>query len=90
MIEYNLTTVTFGNSSAPFLAVITLHQLADYEQENYQLISKIVKRDFYVDDLLTGADKIVEAKHLQCEITRLLSKGGFQLRQWVSNSQERL
>ena len=53
---YTLNTVTFGTASAPFLAIRTLHQLADDELENYPAAAAILKRDFYVDDLLTRAN----------------------------------
>lgn len=51
---YYLQTVTYGNSSAPFMAIRTFHQLVDYEKENYDQASYITKRDSYVDSLLTG------------------------------------
>ena len=46
---YTLNTVTFGTSAAPYLAIRTLQQLAEDEQENYPKAAAIVKRDFYVD-----------------------------------------
>ena len=52
---YCLNTVTFGTACAPFLAICTLHQLAEDEGESFPTASAIVKRDFYADDLLTGA-----------------------------------
>ncbi|XP_072936558.1 uncharacterized protein [Epargyreus clarus] len=54
--EYRLLTVTFGTAPAPYLAVKTLMQLAEDEGVDYPLASKILKEDFYVDDLLTGFD----------------------------------
>ena len=52
---YKLNTVTYGTTCAPFLAIRTLHQLADDEAEQQPVAAALVKRDFYVDDLLTGA-----------------------------------
>ena len=82
---YTLNTVTFRTASAPFLAVRTLHQLAEDEWENYPLAATILKRDFYVDDLLTGSNTFHEALALRDDLIKLLSKGGFQLRKWSSN-----
>ncbi|UYV74002.1 hypothetical protein LAZ67_11001790 [Cordylochernes scorpioides] len=84
--EYKLTTITYGTACAPYLAIRTLHQLADDEAMNYPVASEIVKRDFYVDDLLTGADTVEEAQVLIRQIIALLAEGGFPIRKWVSNS----
>ncbi|XP_044014016.1 uncharacterized protein LOC122856411 [Aphidius gifuensis] len=50
---YELNTVTFGLAPSPFLAIRCLHKLADDEQENFPVASEILKRDLYVDDLLS-------------------------------------
>ncbi|UYV82908.1 hypothetical protein LAZ67_22001344 [Cordylochernes scorpioides] len=84
--EYKLTTITYGTACAPYLAIRTLHQFADDEAMNYPVASEIVKRDFYVDDLLTGADTVEEAQVLIRQIIALLAEGGFSIRKWVSNS----
>ncbi|UYV75949.1 hypothetical protein LAZ67_13001892, partial [Cordylochernes scorpioides] len=84
--EYKLTTITYGTACAPYLAIRTLHQLADDEATNYPVASEIVKSDFYVDDLLTGADTVEEAQVLIRQIIALLAEGGFPIRKWVSNS----
>ena len=56
MEEYELTTVTYGTTSAPYLAVRTLIQIAEDEKTRYPQMERIIKKDFYMDDLLTGAD----------------------------------
>ncbi|UYV75619.1 hypothetical protein LAZ67_13000765, partial [Cordylochernes scorpioides] len=84
--EYKLTTITYGTACAPYLAIRTLHQLADDEAMNYPVASEIVKRDIYVDDLLTGAYTVEEAQVLIRQIIALLAEGGFPIRKWVSNS----
>ena len=82
---YILNTVTFGTASAPFLAVHTLYQLPEDERDNYSLAATVLKRDFYVDDLLTGSNTFHEALALRDDMIKLLSKGGFQLRKRSSN-----
>ena len=82
---YELNTVTFGLSPAPFLAIRCLHQLANDEMAKYPRAAQIIKRDLYVDDLLTGATTFDDALHLRNEITALLQRGGLNLRQWASN-----
>ncbi|XP_051167313.1 uncharacterized protein LOC127285374 [Leptopilina boulardi] len=82
---YTLNTVTFGTSCAPFLAIRTLHQLADDEENNFPLASMILKRDFNVDDVLTGSQTFQGALQLRNDLIELLRRGGFVLRKWASN-----
>ncbi|KAK9730068.1 Pao retrotransposon peptidase [Popillia japonica] len=82
---YDLVTVTFGTSSAPYLATRSLNQLAIEEGASFPTASTIIQRDFNVDDLLTGARNIQEGKQLIREVNLVLSKGGFTLRKWASN-----
>ncbi|XP_015123431.1 uncharacterized protein LOC107045622 [Diachasma alloeum] len=82
---YELNTVTFGLSAAPYLAIRCLHQLATDEAQQFPVAAEIIKRDMYVDDLLTGADTREQAVAIRNEITQLVQRGGFNLRQWASN-----
>lgn len=52
---YELNIVTFGLSTAPYLAVRCLKQLAQDEGHRLRNTSIALTRDFYVDDALTGA-----------------------------------
>ena len=83
--EFQLTTVTYGTSAAPYLAIRTLHQLAEDEKASHPEASHLLKNDFYVDDVLTGADTLEESKHLQSQLIQLLRKGGMELGKWSSN-----
>ncbi|XP_014214870.1 uncharacterized protein LOC106644039 [Copidosoma floridanum] len=89
-ITYELNTVTFGVSSAPFLAIRTIQQLANDEASNSPRVSKILLRDLYVDDLITGADTLGEIIQIRDEVIELLSRGGFTIRQWASNHEAAL
>ncbi|XP_045450124.1 uncharacterized protein LOC123658876 [Melitaea cinxia] len=85
--EYRLLTVTYGTSSAPFLAMRTLHQLAEDEAVNFPQESAIIKSDIYMDDLMTGASTEEDAIRLQSGLTELFNRGGFKLHKWSSNSE---
>ncbi|XP_076660487.1 uncharacterized protein LOC143363840 [Halictus rubicundus] len=76
---YALNTVTYGTSAAPFLAIRTLFQLAADEGENLPRAARVLREDFYVDDMLTGADTFEEAVATINEIQLLCAKGGFKL-----------
>ncbi|XP_055848210.1 uncharacterized protein LOC129913509 [Episyrphus balteatus] len=86
--DYQLKTVTFGVSPAQFLSVRTVQQAALDEQETYPLAVKATSSEFYVDDLLSGAETIDECLELQRQLRDMLSKSGFKLRRWASNRVE--
>ncbi|XP_062533826.1 uncharacterized protein LOC134202861 [Armigeres subalbatus] len=79
---YELTTVTYGTASAPYLATKCLQSLADEGVSSYPRASKVLKEDFYVD--------VEEAKNLASEIVPLTASGGFNLHKWNSNSTQLL
>ncbi|XP_062534730.1 uncharacterized protein LOC134203906, partial [Armigeres subalbatus] len=55
-----LNTVTYGTASAPYQATRCLMQLAEDEALDFPVASRIVREDFYVDDVLSGADTLDE------------------------------
>ncbi|XP_047527774.1 uncharacterized protein LOC125064658 [Vanessa atalanta] len=88
IVDYELTTVTFGTASAPYQAVRTLHQVAFDEGNNYQLAKDKVLNCFYMDDLMTGCYEVDQGLETYTQITALLGKDGFKLQKWNSNNQE--
>jgi hypothetical protein len=82
---FELNTVTYDTASAPFLATRALYQLANDEQVKYPKAAHVTKRDFYVDDILSGADTVEEALIIQRQLLGLLKSGGFVLHKWCSN-----
>lgn len=86
--EYRLLTVTFGTASAPCLAIRTLLQLAKDEGHKYPEAAKVLKEDFYVDDLMSGCDRSSDAIQISKDLKELLSLGGFELKKWASNNVE--
>ncbi|CAG7825062.1 unnamed protein product [Allacma fusca] len=83
--SYQLLTVTYGEASAPFQAERTSIQLANDFQSKYPLAVAVVRRDFYMDDVLTGESSIPRAIALQSELMSLMSEAKFTLRKWSSS-----
>lgn len=50
--------------------------------------AETLKNDFYVDDLLSGANTIDEAIEKQRQVTAILLSGGFEIRKWSSNNEQ--
>ena len=80
-----INTILFGEAPAPYLAIRCLHQLADDEVDNFPLASKILKKDMYVDNMLTGSDSKKEAQEICRQIVGILQSACMNMRQWASN-----
>nr|XP_043065771.1 uncharacterized protein LOC122321020 [Drosophila bipectinata] len=84
--HYQLRTVTYGTACAPYLAVRVLEQLAQDYRDEYPTASRILLEDFYVDDVLTGANREDELLTNKNELIQLMSHAKLDLDKWVSNS----
>ncbi|XP_049302016.1 uncharacterized protein LOC125775435 isoform X1 [Bactrocera dorsalis] len=82
---FRLNTVTYGTAPAPFLATRCLQMLSDANTMKYPLGSLAIKRDFYVDDLLTGSENFESLDLLRSEVIKILNSAGFTLTKWFSN-----
>ncbi|XP_064542093.1 uncharacterized protein LOC135431090 [Drosophila montana] len=82
---FELNTVTYGTASAPYLAVRSLQYLADLHVNEFPIGASIVKSSFYVDDLLCGANELIELQNIKHEVTEILRRGHFPLVKWHSN-----
>ncbi|XP_015375644.1 PREDICTED: uncharacterized protein LOC107170130 [Diuraphis noxia] len=87
---YRLTTVTYGTTPASFMATNCLVSLAESSKHTNPEASVIIQRDFYMDDLMSGADTIDECFRLQQRISAILASANLPLRKWCSNSSELL
>ncbi|XP_055906553.1 uncharacterized protein LOC129941828 [Eupeodes corollae] len=63
VVEFLLTTVTYGTSPAPYLANRVLRQLASDEGHLYPEAKTVIEQNTYVDDVYSGASSITEASH---------------------------
>lgn len=85
---YQLRTVTYGTAAAPFLATRALQQTAFDNCDEYPNETDEIINNFYVDDYMSCAPDIESANSLRLTITSILSRSGFNLRKWSSNSQQ--
>lgn len=83
---YELQTVTYGTTSAPYLAIKCIKKLALENKEKFPIASELIFRDMYVDDLITGFNDEQQGIAICNEISGILKSASFSLRKWVSNS----
>lgn len=84
--EYRLTTQTYGLRSAPHNCIRALTQCATDHAARYPAAAEATKRDFYVDDFISGAEDATEALKMHQDMTAMLANGGFELAKWTTNS----
>ncbi|XP_043471442.1 uncharacterized protein LOC122504407 [Leptopilina heterotoma] len=63
-IPYQLTTVTYGTRSAPFLAVRVILQLIQDEGHRFPLAVPALLNGRYMDDIYGGSDNLSELKDI--------------------------
>ena len=87
--EYRMLVHLFGGASSPSCANYALKKTADHNREDFDAATvETVKRNFYVDDCLRSVATDTQAVRLAGQLRELLSKGGFRLTKWISNSRE--
>ncbi|XP_070522380.1 uncharacterized protein [Cardiocondyla obscurior] len=85
---YKLTTVTYGLSCAPYLALRSLNQLVIDEGQQYPLAVVPLTKGRYVDDIFGGAEDLTEARTIIDQLIHLCNAGQFPLQKWCSNYSE--
>ena len=82
---YRLTRVIYGITSSGYHAVRALQMAAEYVEDDST--RRALLRDFYVDDLMSGADNAEGARRLREDLMQALGKVQMPIRKWCSNSQ---
>ena len=79
----------FSSTSSPSCENYTLKKTTDYNKEDFHVAAvETVKRNFYVEDFLCSVAAYKQAFRLAGQLHELLSKGGFRLTKWISNSRK--
>lgn len=87
-VVYRFCRVVFGVNCSPFLLNATLQYHLDAFTEIDPEFVRVMKRSFYVDDLVTGDKTTQDASELHDKAKTRLALGGFKLRKWLTNSEE--
>ncbi len=85
---YEWQVLPFGTTCSPCCATYALQRhVTDHSQEEED-VRDTVERHFYVDNWLQSFSSPEAAKVLVDKLRELLASGGFELRQWASNTPE--
>ncbi|XP_043069570.2 uncharacterized protein [Drosophila bipectinata] len=85
---YVMRAMTFGISCAPFIAHFVRDKNAETHQEEFPLALNAIQRAHYVDDFIDSMRNEQEAIQITREVIEVHRRGGFEIRNWSSNSEE--
>ncbi|XP_063975803.1 uncharacterized protein LOC135161809 [Diachasmimorpha longicaudata] len=88
LITFQLTTITCGQTCAPWLALRVLQQLTADDGHRYPKAVPSLSKGRYVDDIYGGADSPGELREIIIQLIGLCKAGGFPLQKWASNCPE--
>ncbi|XP_061515249.1 uncharacterized protein LOC133393612 isoform X1 [Anopheles gambiae] len=85
---YAVTVMTFGATCSPGTAHFVKNNNAERFAEQFPRAIHCIKYEHYVDDMLASAETSEEAAQLAETVRHIHAEGGFEIRNWVSNSNE--
>ncbi|GFT22221.1 uncharacterized protein TNCV_3272571 [Trichonephila clavipes] len=85
---YELSTVTYGTVSAPYLAQRTLTQLSMDEEANFPIAASVLRNNMYMDDILCGDATLEEAIVLRQQLKGILKRAGMELHKLCANHEK--
>lgn len=83
---YAVTVMTFGAACSPSCAHYVKNRNADRFEEQYPRAVECIKYEHYVDDMLASVETEEEAVQLASDVRSIHAQGGFEIRNWLSNS----
>ncbi|XP_062557911.1 uncharacterized protein LOC134222771 [Armigeres subalbatus] len=79
---YVLQVMTFGAPSAQFVKNLN----AERFKGDYPAAAEVIQKRHYVDDMLVSVATEKEAVELALQVKAVHAAGGFEIRNWISNS----
>jgi hypothetical protein len=83
--SFSLTTLTYGLKPSSFIATRCLQELSNQNNESFPRESEIIRKHFYMDDLLTGSNTASELIDIKNNLVSILNQAKFELRKFQSN-----
>lgn len=81
-----MTSMTFGAKCSPCSAQFVKNENAHFFKELYPEAASAIQNFHYVDDFVMSFSDDEEALKITRNVRKVHSKGGFNLRKFVSNS----
>ena len=85
---YCFDVVTFGDRPAGCIAVCALKATADMFSFVSEAAANVIERSSYMDDVVSGANTLNEAKELASKIERISENGGFKFKGFTFSTEK--
>ena len=83
---YDYQRHVFGAKSSPTCAKYALKRVAIDNEDEFPIAAKTIQNNFYMDDFIKSVETPEEAIKVFKQLQPLLSKHGFELKKWITNS----
>ena len=83
---YEYQRHVFGAKSSPTYANYALKRVAIDNEDEFPIAAKSIKNNLYMDDFIKSVETPEEAIKVFEQLQPLLSKHGFELKKWITNS----
>ena len=78
----------FGAKSSPTCANYALQQVARDNTQGSPQITKLIRRNFYIDDFVKSVPSAEQAIEIYKLLRAMLARGSFHLTKWISNCEQ--
>jgi hypothetical protein len=83
-----MNCLVFGDKSSPCEANFAVIRTTEDNQDQWPEAAAAVRRDIFVDDFYSFCNDVPQAVSLRADVSSLMAKGGFPMRNWLSSSPE--
>ena len=83
---YKYQRHVFGAKSSPICANCALKRVGLDNERDYQIATKAIQNNFYMDDFIKSVETLEEAIDIFNQLQLLLSQHGLELNKWISNN----
>ncbi|XP_062556722.1 uncharacterized protein LOC134221543 [Armigeres subalbatus] len=87
-VIYVMTVMTFGACCSPSSAQYVKNINAERYREEFPSACDAIVKSHYVDDMLISVDTEEEAIQVAEDVRHVHAQGGFEFRNWISNSKK--
>ena len=87
---YVMTAVNFGDCPSVAIAIIALHKTAEMSREIFPKASQTIMLNSYMNDIPESTPSEEEAEELMSNITKVLEKGGFRIKEWLISGHSKM
>lgn len=87
---YVMMVMTFGSACSPSSAQYVKNKNAEEFRDKFPRAVEAIVENHYVDDMIECAESVDEAEKLVKDVKLIHKEGGFNIRNFVSNSEELL